>query len=76
MEHLALTIPFSNMFDMPADRGSALLCNAEVQSIDSRTINPRKILRRASVRIGVRSMEQKLLPCADVNAKGRRTYSC
>lgn len=72
LEHLALTIPFSNMFDMPADRGSALLCNAEVQSIDSRTINPRKILVRASVRIGVRSMEQKSFSlCADVNAKGR-----
>jgi len=72
LEHLALTIPFSNVFDVQVERGGVLLCNADVQSIDSRTINPRKILVRVSVRVGVRCMEQKSFSlCAGVNSKGR-----
>lgn len=72
LEHLALTIPFTNVFDVQAERGGVLLCNAEVQTIDSRTINPRKILVRTTVRICVRSMEQRSFSlCVGVNAKGR-----
>ena len=70
LEHIELTVPFSHTFDLHADQGGTLLCGAEVQSIDSRPINPRKILVRASVRVTARSMEQKSFAvCTGVGGK-------
>jgi len=72
LEHIELTIPFSHTFDLHSDQNGVLLCSAEVQSIDSRTINPRKILVRASVRVNARSMEPRNFSiCSGVGAKGK-----
>lgn len=72
LEHIELTIPFSHSFDLHADQEGVLLCSAEVISIDARTINPRKILVRATVRINARSMEPKSFSiCSGVGSKGK-----
>jgi len=70
LEHIELTIPYSHTFDLHSDQNGVLLCSAEVQSIDSRTINPRKILVRASVRVNARSMEPRSFSiCSGVGAR-------
>ena len=72
LEHLSLSIPFTHEFEMNLERRGVVLCGVEVQTIDSRTINPRKILVRTTVRIDVRSIEQRSFSlCADTNATGR-----
>lgn len=69
VEHIALTIPFSHVFDVASDPGDVLFCSAELESIDARTINPRKVLVRASVRIAAKLLRRRTveLPC-EVNA--------
>lgn len=69
VEHITLTIPFSHVFELASDPGDLLFCSAELESIDARTINPRKILVRAGVRISARLMRRRTaeLP-GEVNA--------
>ncbi|MGI6039848.1 MAG: DUF3794 and LysM peptidoglycan-binding domain-containing protein [Eubacteriales bacterium] len=72
LEHLTLSIPFTHEFEMNPESRGVLLCSVELQSIDSRTINPRKVLVRTTVRIDARSIDQRSFSlCTDVNAVGR-----
>ncbi len=72
LEHLSLSIPFTHEFEMDPERRGVVLCGVQVQTIDSRTINPRKVLVRTTIRIDVRSIDQRSFSlCADVNADGR-----
>jgi len=61
LEFIGVTIPFSYSFDIKAsdNLGEAVLnCGAELQSVDARTINPRKILVRATVKISGKVIER------------------
>ncbi len=69
VESVALDIPFSDAFDVASDSGDVLFCAAEVESIDARTINPRKLLVRASVRISANVLHRREVELAcDVSA--------
>ncbi len=58
-EHISLQIPFSHSFEINGGEGCVLMGGAELQSIDTRTINPRKIIVRASVRVWAKIIEPK-----------------
>jgi len=70
---ISAVLPFSHRFDVKGTWSGVLLCTAELQSIDCRTINPRKLLIRATVRINVRVLTKETFElCSSADGEGIR----
>ncbi len=69
VEQLVLTVPFTQTFETPSEPGDLLFASAELESVDARTINPRKVLVRANVRVTARVLRRRTVEIpATVNA--------
>ncbi len=65
LEQMTLSIPFAHAFEVASEPDDLLFCEGELESIDARTVNPRKVLVRASVRVTARIVRRREteLPC-------------
>lgn len=65
VEQITLSIPFAHAFEVVSDPDDLLFCTSELESIDARTVNPRKVLVRANVRVNARIVRRRQaeLPC-------------
>jgi hypothetical protein len=62
IEHIAVSIPFSHHFEIKdCGADSVALCGAEIQAVDARTINPRKIMIRCTIKLCVKIIEPRTL---------------
>ncbi|MDL2273656.1 DUF3794 domain-containing protein [Oscillospiraceae bacterium OttesenSCG-928-G22] len=62
LSRLEVNIPFSHSFEIEGARPSAeIIAGAEIRSIDTQTINPRKVLVRVSLSIYARVYEPRAL---------------
>ncbi len=74
LEKIEVTLPFTQVFEAHGEVMGVLLCSAELQSIDCRTINSRKILVRATIRTRVRLMETRSFSlCSGIRGKVAET---
>lgn len=74
LAQLEVNLPYMQVFEVHGEGEGVLFCLAEVQSIDCRAINPRKVLVRATVRLQARSLEKKVFSlCAGLRGKPDET---